>query len=232
MVPLEPNQGLGPSTSHGQLGPVTSSTPPVHCFSIPSPIPGAWLPSSPRQNDQQGGPLHLSKADYGRELKAERISCCCKEQDFIFLPLILANDLLKRLHAPSSSSLDGTSVSHSGTRTGGLLCYQCTGQWGCPSTAAAKIWFSKMLPVQTKRGYSSFHARLALRAPSSTWLVSRPLMAAWGDLEACSERHSVSLRRLSHPSTTRFTSMCNRHVSRGKYLCYPPLRSWASATST
>lgn len=71
------------------------------------------------------------------------------------------------------------------------MCYQCTGQWGCPSTAAAKIWFSKMLPVQTERGYSSFHARLALRAPFSTWLVSRPLMPAWGDLEACSERHTV-----------------------------------------
>lgn len=111
--------------------------------------------------------------------------------NFIFLPLISANDLLKRLHAPSSSSLDGTSMLHSRTRTGGHFCYQCTGQWGCLSTAAAKIWFSKMLPVQTKKGCSPFNARLRLRAPFSTWLVSYPLLPAWGGLEACSERPSV-----------------------------------------
>lgn len=69
--------------------------------------------------------------------------------------------------------------------------YQCTGQWGCPSTAAAKICFYKILPVETKRKYNFFNARLGLRVPISTWLVSCPLLPAWGGLEACSERHNV-----------------------------------------
>lgn len=151
--------------------------------------------------------------------------------DFIFLPMILANDLLKRLHAPPSSSLDGTLMLHSGTPTGGLFSYQCTGQWSCPSTAAAKIWFSKILPVETKGGYIS-NARLGLRVPISTWLVSCPSLPAWVSWKPVQKGTMWHLRRLSYPGTVRFTSVCNRHVSRGKYLRYLPLRSWASAKST
>lgn len=134
--------------------------------------------------------------------------------DFIFLPLILANDLLKRLYAPSSSSLDGTLMSHSGIRIGGHFRHQCTGQWGCPSTAAAKIWFSKCFQYRLKEDTVPFmqHWVLGPRSPPGWSPVPCCLLGVtWKRVQ----KGTVwSLRHLSHPSTTKFTSVQSPCIQR------------------
>lgn len=152
--------------------------------------------------------------------------------DFIFLPLILANDLLKRLHAPSSSSLNGTLTSHSRARVGGHFYYQCTGQWGGASAAAAKIRFLNCFQHKLNEDTVPLMQDRVFRSHSLPGWSPVPCClpgVAWKPVQ---QGTVCSLRRLSHPSTTRFTSVCNRHVSRGMYLCYLPLRGWVSATST
>lgn len=62
---------------------------------------------------------------------------------------------------------------------------------GLSFNCCCQNWFFKVLPVETKRRCNSCNPRLGLRAPVSTWLVSCPLLPAWGGLEACSERHNV-----------------------------------------
>lgn len=95
-VPREPNQGLGPSTSPGaglvQPPPLPrqSAAPPSTCQ-----LQGSGLPSSPWQTDQQGGPLHSRKAGFTTQRsKSRKNLLLLRRTDFIFLPMILANDLL------------------------------------------------------------------------------------------------------------------------------------------
>ena len=143
-VPREPNQGLGPSTSP-RAGLVQPPPLPHQSAAPPSTrqLQGSGLPSSPWQTNQQGGPLHSHKAGFTTQRSKSRKNLLLLQRtDFIFLPMILAHDLLKRLHAPPSPSLGRTLTLHSGKPTGGHFCDQCAGQGSCSSTAAAKIRFS------------------------------------------------------------------------------------------
>lgn len=213
-VPLAPNQGLGPSTSHGWLGPVASST--LQSTASPSTrqFQGSGLPPALGRPTSKVDLYTQAKLILRQRTKGRENLLLLQRTDFIILPPILANDLSKRLHAPSSS-LNGTLTSHSRPRAGGHFCYQCTGQWGCASAAAAKIWFSKLLPAQTKRGHSSFNARPGLRILFSTWLVSCPLLPTWGGPEACSERHGVEPEASSPPQHRKvYKSVQSPHVQR------------------
>lgn len=162
------------------------------------------------------------------EFKAKRILCCCKEWILSFLPLILANDLMKRLHPPSSSP-DGTFMlpQDPERRTFAIICALGSGpvlQLLLPKSAfinsSSKGLEENPIPFAQDQAFG----------PTQHLLGFLCFAACLGVAQACSERHSLvpGHHPLPNPRLTKAHQCAPSPRNRGKDLCRLQLRSWAS----
>lgn len=89
------------------------------------------------------------------------------------------------------------------------------GRGAGPQLLLPKLGFPKVLPVETQERIH-FQREIGSEGPSLYLVGLLPIAAsAWVSWKPIQKDTMWHLRHLSYPGTKRFTSVCNRHVSRG-----------------